>query len=359
MRPAHTLEDGQISASNVLPAFETSLRFGASEAELEARLGWTRSQLERPDAIVSGASTYAHFELMHAKPDYPSFVLAAATAHTSASLGVVGLACKTLSNIGQALTCHSRYQRLTNRTAEYEPRVSHRRAEIRERRTGEASLGSMLVSDYTLLVAVHLLRLAANARLRALELHTRRPTLSAQEQAMIREFTGAELRFRAEHAAVVFPRSVLDVAISSADPELAAYFTGLLERALPAEPGEAPLLRAVRLQIRDQLFHGTPTLSSVAAKLGLGANSLQRRLGELGESYADLLESTRRELAAGYLRDPSLSLAEIAYLLGYAEQASFFRAFNGWYGQTPSAFRALLPPGAAPAAPLKRLTPRG
>src|SRR5690606_41947326 len=101
MRPAHTLEDGQISASNVLPAFETSLRFGASEAELEARLGWTRSQLERPDAIVSGASTYAHFEIMHAKPDYPSFVLAAATAHTSARLEIGRASCREMGAINE------------------------------------------------------------------------------------------------------------------------------------------------------------------------------------------------------------------------------------------------------------------
>ncbi len=52
-----------------------------------------------------------------------------------------------------------------------------------------------------------------------------------------------------------------------------------------------------------------------------------------------MLESTRRGLARGYLANPDLSLAEVAYLLGYAEQASFFRAFKRWHGTTPAAFR--------------------
>jgi AraC-like DNA-binding protein len=39
------------------------------------------------------------------------------------------------------------------------------------------------------------------------------------------------------------------------------------------------------------------------------------------------------------LRDSALSVAAVAERLGYAEPASFVRAFRRWTGTTPEAFR--------------------
>ena len=89
-------------------------------------------------------------------------------------------------------------------------------------------------------------------------------------------------------------------------------------------------------------MHGPPAAAAIAKSLRLGQRTLQRRLGELGTTYADVLESTRRTFAEGYLGDPTLGLAEIAYLLGYEEQTSFFRAFRRWFERTPSEYRRAL-----------------
>ncbi|MCA9710747.1 MAG: helix-turn-helix transcriptional regulator [Myxococcales bacterium] len=82
----------------------------------------------------------------------------------------------------------------------------------------------------------------------------------------------------------------------------------------------------------------------VCDRLGLGERTLQRRLEALGIGYADVLAEVRAERACDYLREPGISLAEIAWLLGFSEQSAFTRAFKRWHGRTPGAWRAALGP---------------
>ena len=74
----------------------------------------------------------------------------------------------------------------------------------------------------------------------------------------------------------------------------------------------------------------------------MSLRSLQRKLLEEGTSYTRLLEETRRDLAKNYVENSTLSLNEIAYLLGFSEQANFTRAFRRWYATSPSAYRGTL-----------------
>lgn len=53
-----------------------------------------------------------------------------------------------------------------------------------------------------------------------------------------------------------------------------------------------------------------------------------------------MLNATRESLARHYLVNGSFTAAEIAFLLGYEEPSSFYRAFHSWTGQTPERIRA-------------------
>lgn len=67
---------------------------------------------------------------------------------------------------------------------------------------------------------------------------------------------------------------------------------------------------------------------------------MQRRLTDAGTNFKDLLTETRREMAREYLVNPSIDIKEVAFLLGYEELNSFYRAFRHWEGDTPSNWRA-------------------
>lgn len=103
------------------------------------------------------------------------------------------------------------------------------------------------------------------------------------------------------------------------------------------------VVASVRHVLRRRLGEEDTSIRHVANDLGMSARSLHRQLGDAGTGSAELLGDTRRERALFNLENSPLSMAEIAFLLGFDTPSSFFRAFARWTGQTPGAFRDALP----------------
>jgi AraC-like DNA-binding protein len=62
-------------------------------------------------------------------------------------------------------------------------------------------------------------------------------------------------------------------------------------------------------------------------------------LADENTTYEEVVDQLRRSLALQYVKEPSLSLSQIAWLLGYEGSTSFNHAFKRWTGQSPSAAR--------------------
>jgi AraC-like DNA-binding protein len=99
--------------------------------------------------------------------------------------------------------------------------------------------------------------------------------------------------------------------------------------------------RAREVIIR-RLPDGEPRRDEVAGELCMSERTLQRRLEDEATSFLQLLDDTRRELAEQYLGRLHLSLAQAAYLLGFADQSSFFRACKRWFDSSPGQYRSQL-----------------
>lgn len=82
-----------------------------------------------------------------------------------------------------------------------------------------------------------------------------------------------------------------------------------------------------------------PTLAEIARKLGCSTTTLSRHLAREGTSYRDLVTRRRMAIAERLLVEGERSVADIAMSVGYAENASFTRAFRSHNGRTPRAFR--------------------
>jgi len=92
--------------------------------------------------------------------------------------------------------------------------------------------------------------------------------------------------------------------------------------------------------VTEELQGGEPSLAKIARRMAMSPRTLQRRLELEDTTFADVLDRTRRHFAQAYMKDRGLALTEIAYLLGFSEQSAFTRAFQRWYGTSPSQYRS-------------------
>jgi AraC-like DNA-binding protein len=106
-----------------------------------------------------------------------------------------------------------------------------------------------------------------------------------------------------------------------------------------AGTGVVSLLDQVKGEIRSRLPDGPITIEVIAAALVIPRWTLQRRLADYGLSFSDLVDLVRRDLAACYIGRSSVTVAEIADILGFSELSALSRAFRRWFGVSPQKFR--------------------
>lgn len=94
----------------------------------------------------------------------------------------------------------------------------------------------------------------------------------------------------------------------------------------------------VRAQLRQNLLF-MPELPDVAAALELHPQTLRRRLAAEGNTFKQIKSDIRRDTALHFLGKRTLSVEEVAHRAGFSEASAFIRAFKGWTGLTPYAYR--------------------
>lgn len=103
---------------------------------------------------------------------------------------------------------------------------------------------------------------------------------------------------------------------------------------------EALFRDKVRACLMEIMASGQYSMADVASRLAVSTRTLQRRLRDEDTSFQKELDSLREELARNYLSKSDYTSGQIAFLLGYDDPNSFFRAFRSWTGQTPEYVRA-------------------
>lgn len=105
--------------------------------------------------------------------------------------------------------------------------------------------------------------------------------------------------------------------------------------------GQIDIGSRVKSEIRSCLADGSVTIEQISDSIRMPRWTLQRRLAKLGLTFSDAVELVRREMAERYLRQTSIPITEIAFLLGYSELSAFSRACSRWYDASPQSCRSV------------------
>lgn len=205
---------------------------------------------------------------------------------------------------------------------------------------------SLVITE--LLFFVTLVRLGTRERIVPLQIRTTElPTPHAAFDA----FLGVRMQQGPGHQLVFRRADALRPFLTSNEGVWAAFEPRLRLRLAELDTTTRTDQR-VRAALLEALPSGLVSMDAIASKLAMSRRTLQRRLAAEATTFIDLVQETRESLARHYLEHTTLSVSEIAFLLGFSEPRSFYRAFRDWTGRSPDHLRRerpvslAQPPGA-------------
>lgn len=193
---------------------------------------------------------------------------------------------------------------------------------------------SLVVSE--LLFLTTLARMGTHDTIRPLAVTAPQPPTDAT--GAYAALLGVSIR-RADACAITFRVDDALKPFLSSNEAMWRVFEPELRRRMAALDASATTAERLRAALLESLPAGSVDIATVARRLALSGRTLQRRLEEEGTSYGGVLKDTREALALHYLQRTTIPNSEIAFLLGFHEPNSFFRAFAEWTGRTPEAVR--------------------
>lgn len=202
--------------------------------------------------------------------------------------------------------------------------------------------------QYDLLALLKFFRWITGRALRPLAVAMAYPAVP-QHLAAYQAAFDCPMHFEADFNGLLLAQADLEAPLPAHNPELAQVHERIAGSRLEQLEGPRTTLRLQAL-LAQQLPAGEPRRAQIARQLCMSDHTLQRRLAAEGTHFSLVVEATRRELAQQYLAQPHVSLAQVAYLLGFADPSNLSRACVRWFGQAPGVYRRSLTAGnAAPA----------
>jgi AraC-like DNA-binding protein len=289
-------QQSSVGAGYVSGLLDAALRAGVSRADLLRHAGLAAEEAHHANARMPMADVIGLFQSAVALTGRADIGLEFARQVRPGTFNVLGYALMTCKTLGEAIALVPHYRRLVFDIGYSEMQFVSTHEEAR--------LGWHVVSK------------------------------SAYE-----EFFECPVHFNAAENALVFSKTLLDMPLVQADETLHLAMRAQAQAAMEKTFNETDLAHRLRQALIPLMPKCEATLEKASAVLHMSPRSLQRRLGEADLKFQGVLDAVRKDMAVVYLRDPALSILDVALLLGYAEQSSFTRAFKGWFVASPSAWR--------------------
>jgi len=288
--------------------------------------------LQAPDARVDEQALIAAWRLVVAADPRPELPTLVGLGVPFGSFGLVDYLAGSAPTIAEAMAAVIGATRLVSAGFAFELETLPDRIRVLTR----IDIDEPNTEEYVLALLVGRLRkVAAHAiALRGIVLSRRRPRQRTAHATLL----GCPVRFGGGHGAIELATPAWTTPIRNPDRRLQATLAAAAQALRPPDRA-SDLELTLRHHLRTRLAE-RPSVPSIARALGRSPRGLQRALAQRQLSLRDVLATERQRAATQLLADPDHAIADIALQLGYADHASFSRAFQRWTRLSPSAWRA-------------------
>jgi len=317
--------------------------YGVDSTAIFKQAGLNPAHLHDPNARYSFTGMTHLWELAVEVTSDPCFGLSTVKNWHPTTLHALGFAWLASHTLKDALLRTERYVRIVSNAASVslvettdgyvfrlEPVVQH----VKNQHSYSAT-------DAGMATILYMCRLSCHHDLAPLRLELARPAPACSRR--FSEFFKTNILYNSKYNQFLFDKYHLEKILPTSNAELARSNEKIVRDYL-AKMDRSDVVMQVKTKLTGNLTSGNVTESQMAELLHMSPRSLQRKLEEKNQRYRNLLDETRQELAVQYLRDSSLSIGEVTYLLGFSETSNFTRAFKRWTGYSPKQYRTTINP---------------
>lgn len=312
---------------------------GADELSIQAHLehfGLADINLERFDGYMSLNRFGLFMRALSQQLDDEAIGLSVCKYTRVGALGPLGNVLATSPDVNTALKALLQYMPLYIDVSYSSLSVSEERAEFS---WAYSPLLAVLDhdSDRATLLVISIIRYFAGPDWRPLEVHLQRKT--PKDASVYRELLAPMLRFEAPSNMIIFGAQTLACANPKFDRFVFEAAVELADRMVTERRTSHNLSLRVQEDVLLHMDDQGVNIDDTARRLGLSSRALQRGLDELNTSFQQLVGALRKRLAKELLTSTDLPIGEIAFRLGFSNQANFARAVKRWFDSNPRAIR--------------------
>ena len=309
---------------------------GVDTPSLLQRAGVTPALLQQPDALISWPQFYRLIQHSITLSKEPALGLYLGSQLTISSHGLLGMAALSSDSLEQALQLVCRY--ISTRSPLISLHIAKQANQTVLRLTELYPLADIapFIAE-TVLVTLHqvLQVLSANQyQPCAVQFAFTAPAY----QALYPVFFTCPVHFGRSAHAIIFNNACLAIKPPLADNTVRQQLSEQCEQALVRQRQCQTLAGAIQLLL-GRTKGRIPDINQIAAEFFMSERTLRRRLLAEDTSYQQLVAAWRLQMAQHYLKNTSLPVQQIAFLLGYADAANFGRAFRLRCKISPRQFR--------------------
>lgn len=311
---------------------------GVETRDLVEGLGLSPDGPINPTQMVSTSSYYDFFAaLTDRDPQGLTLPLRIGAAMRSDEYGAFGLAWKSAPNLRGSYNRSERYGRVLGSAETYSLELTSDGLFYNLEKAGDGRPGMLLSNEASMSAVDAISKEVSTGNFVPLAVYFKHAPRG--DSSVYESHFGCPVQFESGRDALLVNEESMETPNKLGDATIANFFDRHLEEELASLTTDDGLEQQVRSAVANVLSEGVPALSLIASEVGIGARTMQRRLSDQGHSFQSVVDRARKDLAQRLLRETNYSLAEIAFLTGFAEQSGFTRAFKRWAGHTPRSYR--------------------